>query len=313
MNEKEYTSTLHLPKTDFQMKANLPNKEPKYITKWTEGKIYEKGLEKNKNGESFILHDGPPYANGNTHIGHALNKILKDISFKCQSGEIIGIIGPNGSGKTTLLKSINGINSISSGDISFNNKSLKEYSEKELARDISFMNQNTNIEFDFPCIDIVVLGRYPYLERFQEYSKKDIELAEKYMELTDTLKFRNKSILQLSGGERQRVLFAKILTQESQVILLDEPTASLDMRHEEDLLKEVSKERAKDKIVILVIHNLRTAIKYCSRLILLSNGSIVKDGSVEEVITEENLNNVFGIKTKVYYNEISKSLDFCII
>ena len=87
------------------------------------------------------------------------NKILKDISFKCQSGEIIGIIGPNGSGKTTLLKSINGINSISSGDISFNNKSLKEYSEKELARDISFMNQNTNIEFDFPCIDIVVVGR----------------------------------------------------------------------------------------------------------------------------------------------------------
>jgi len=148
------------------------------------------------------------------------NKILKDISFKCQSGEIIGIIGPNGSGKTTLLKSINGINSISSGDISFNNKSLKEYSEKELARDISFMNQNTNIEFDFPC---------------------------------------------------------------------------------------------KDKIVILVIHNLRTAIKYCSRLILLSNGSIVKDGSIEEVITEENLNNVFGIKTKVYYNEISKSLDFYII
>ena len=222
------------------------------------------------------------------------NKILKDISFTCHSGEIIGIIGPNGSGKTTLLKSINGINSISSGDI-------------------SFMNQNTNIEFDFPCIDIVVLGRYPYLERFQEYSKKDIELAEKYMELTDTLKFRDKSILQLSGGERQRVLFAKILTQESQVILLDEPTASLDMRHEEDLLKEVSKERAKDKIVILVIHNLRTAIKYCSRLILLSNGSIVKDGSVEEVITEENLNNVFGIKTKVYYNEISKSLDFCII
>ena len=239
------------------------------------------------------------------------NKILKDISFKCQSGEIIGIIGPNGSGKTTLLKTINGINPINSGDILLNSKSIKEYDEKELARDISFMNQNTNIEFDFPCIDIVVLGRYPYLERFQEYSKKDIELAEKYMELTNTYKFKDKSILQLSGGERQRVLFAKILTQESQVILLDEPTASLDMRHEEDLLKEISKE--KDKIIILVIHNLRTAIKYCSRLILLFEGNIIKDGTVEEVITEENLNNVFGVKTKVYYNEISKSLDFYII
>ncbi|MDC7954312.1 ABC transporter ATP-binding protein [Fusobacterium simiae] len=241
------------------------------------------------------------------------NKILKDINFKCQSGEIIGIIGPNGSGKTTLLKTINGINSINSGDILLNEKSIKVYNEKELARDISFMNQNTNIEFDFPCIDIVVLGRYPYLEKFQEYSKKDMEVAEKYMKLTDTLKFRDKSILQLSGGERQRVLFAKILTQESQVILLDEPTASLDMKYEEDLLKEVSKEKDKDKIIILVIHNLRTAIKYCSRLILLSDGNIVKDGTVEEVITEENLNNVYGIKTKVYYNEISKSLDFCII
>ena len=241
------------------------------------------------------------------------NKVLKDISFRCQSGEIIGIIGPNGSGKTTLLKTINRINPISNGDILLNGKSIKEYDEKELARDISFMNQNTNIEFDFPCIDIVVLGRYPYLERFQEYSKKDIELAEKYMKLTNTYKFRDKSILQLSGGERQRVLFAKILTQESQVILLDEPTASLDMRYEEDLLKEVSKEKDKGKIIILVIHNLRTAIKYCSRLVLLSNGNIIKDGAVKEVITEENLNNVFGIKTKVYYNEISKSLDFCII
>ena len=123
------------------------------------------------------------------------NKILKDISFKCQSGEIIGIIGPNGSGKTTLLKTINGINSISSGDILLNGKSTKEYDEKELARDISFMNQNTNIEFDFPCIDIVVLGRYPYLERFQEYSKKDMELAEKYMKLTNTYKFKDKSYL----------------------------------------------------------------------------------------------------------------------
>ncbi|MFA1745408.1 ABC transporter ATP-binding protein [Fusobacterium animalis] len=241
------------------------------------------------------------------------NKILKDISFRCQSGEIIGIIGPNGSGKTTLLKTINRINPITNGDILLNGKSIKEYDEKELARDISFMNQNTNIEFDFPCIDIVVLGRYPYLERFQEYSKKDIELAEKYMKLTNTYKFRDKSILQLSGGERQRVLFAKILTQESQVILLDEPTASLDMRYEEDLLKEVSKEKDKGKIIILVIHNLRTAIKYCSRLVLLSNGNIIKDGAVKEVITEENLNNVFGIKTKVYYNEISKSLDSCII
>ena len=87
MNEKEYTSTLHLPKTDFQMKANLPNKEPKYIEKWTKEKIYEKGLEKNKGNAAFILHDGPPYANGNTHIGHALNKILKEEEWEGTAGQ----------------------------------------------------------------------------------------------------------------------------------------------------------------------------------------------------------------------------------
>ena len=241
------------------------------------------------------------------------NKILKDISFKCQSGEIIGIIGPNGSGKTTLLKTINGINPISSGDILLNGKSIKEYDEKELARDTSFMNQNTNIEFDFPCIDIVVLGRYPYLERFQEYGKKDIEIAEKYMKMTNTLKFKDKSILELSGGERQRVLFAKVLTQESDIMLLDEPSASLDMMYEDELFKHLESMKSEHKTVISVIHNLRIAVKYCTRLILMSNGEIVEDGEPEKVITEENLNKVYGINARVYHNSISGLLDFCIL
>lgn len=241
------------------------------------------------------------------------DEILKNISFKCLSGEIIGIIGPNGSGKSTLLKSINGINEISGGDILLNQKSIKNYDAKELARSISFMNQNTNVEFDFPCIEIVMLGRYPYLKKFQNYSKEDIKIAEEYMKITDTLKFRDKSILELSGGERQRVLFAKNLVQESQVMLLDEPTASLDMQYEEKILKEIFKEKNKGKIIILVIHNLKVAMKYCSRLILLSAGKIIKDGKIEEVITEENLENVYGVNAKVYYNEISKSLDFYIV
>ena len=101
-------------------------------------------------------------------------EILKNICFECKEGEIIGIIGPNGSGKTTFLKTINGINKIDKGTILLNERNIIEYKEKELAKKISFMNQNTNLGFDFPCIDIVVLGRYPYLERFQEYGKKDI-------------------------------------------------------------------------------------------------------------------------------------------
>ena len=220
------------------------------------------------------------------------NKILKDISFKCQSGEIIGIIGPNGSGKTTLLKSINGINSISSGDISFNNKSLKEYSEKELARDISFMNQNTNIEFDFPCIDIVVLGRYPYLERFQEYSKKDIELAEKYMELTDTLKFRDKSILQLSGGERQRVLLAQALFPRPNLLILDEPLTGIDKAGEE-YFKEIIKELKEEGITILWIHHNLAQVKELADTVTCIKKRMIFSGDPKEELKEDKIMRIF--------------------
>lgn len=241
------------------------------------------------------------------------NEILKDISFKIEPGEIIGIIGPNGSGKTTLLKSLNSIKDPTSGDIFWNNKSIKEYPSKELAKNISFMNQNTNVDFDFPCIDIVILGRYPYLKRFQEYSKEDRRKAEFYMNKTNTLKFKDRMITELSGGEKQRVLFAKTLTQESYLILLDEPTSSLDMKYEEEIFSLISELKTQNKSVVIVIHNLRIALKYCTRIILLSNGEIVADDIPEKVITEENLKEVFHIEAKVYKNNYNNELDFCIV
>lgn len=240
-------------------------------------------------------------------------KILDGISFDIDKGEIVGVIGPNGSGKTTLLKTMNNINEISEGSIKFNGKNIDEFKTKELAKRISFMNQNTNIGFDFPCIDVVVLGRYPYLDNFSEYSSKDMEIAENYMKLTNTLKFRDKSILSLSGGERQRVLFAKTLTQESDVILLDEPTASLDMKYEEEIFKILEGVKAQGKGIVAIIHNLRTAIKYCDRLILLSEGKVVQIGTPEEIITEENLRNIYKVDVKVYKNSINGRLDFCIL
>lgn len=238
-------------------------------------------------------------------------KILKNISFDMYSGEIVGVIGPNGSGKTTLLKALNNINEKNSGTIKVKGKDISEFEDKELARNISFMNQNTNIGFDFPCIDIVVLGRYPYLDKFQEYSKKDMEIARKYMELTNTLKFQDKSILSLSGGERQRVLFAKTLTQEAQIVLLDEPTASLDMKYEDEIFRILQGVKEEGKSIIAIIHNLRTAIKYCDRLILLSEGEIIQCGTPEKVITEENLKKIYNIDVRVYKNSINNRLDFC--
>lgn len=239
--------------------------------------------------------------------------ILKGIDLKVKAGEIIGIIGPNGSGKTTFLKSLNGINEDVTGSIYINGRDIKKYTKKDLAKYVAFMNQNSNIGFDFPCIDIVTLGRYPYLKRFQEYSKEDIKKAEYYMEQTNTLKFRDRMITELSGGERQRVLFAKTLTQESEIILLDEPTASLDMKYEEEMFTIMSKLRFKNKSMIVIIHNLRVAIKYCTRLVMMSEGKIVADGPPEVVITEKNLKKIYGVVAKVYKNKYNDQIDFCIM
>lgn len=249
----------------------------------------------------------------NISFARGAREILKDVSFEASTGEIIGVIGPNGSGKTTLLKTLNNINEITNGQILFEGKDIREFPTKELAKNISFMNQNTNISFDFPCIDIVVLGRYPYLKDFGEYEKSDLEIARKYMSRTNTLKFENKSITSLSGGERQRVLFAKTLTQEAKIILLDEPTASLDMKYEEEIFKILKELKNENKGMIAIIHNLRTAIKYCDKLILLHDGKAVQVGTPEEIITEENLLKVYGIKVKVYKNEVNGLLDFAII
>lgn len=240
-------------------------------------------------------------------------KILNDINFSVRDGEIVGIIGPNGAGKTTFLKSINGIIEEIKGEILFNGKNIKEYDKKNLARHISFMNQNTNVGFDFSCLDIVVLGRYPYLKRFQEYSDEDRKKAKKYMKKTNTLKFQDRMITELSGGERQRVLFAKTLTQESELILLDEPTASLDMKYEEEIFSIISQMREERKSVIAIIHNLRVAMKYCTRLILLNDGKIIGDGTPQEIVTEKNLRDIYGVEAKIYRNTFNNELDFCLI
>ena len=240
------------------------------------------------------------------NISYEINgkKILKNISFDVKPGEIIGVIGPNGSGKTTLLKSLNNINEISSGSITFDNKKIDEFSSKELAKHISFMNQNTNIGFDFPCIDVVVLGRYPYLDAFSEYSKKDIEIAEKFMKLTNTLKFRDKSILSLSGGERQRVLFAKTLTQDTDIILLDEPTSALDLNHALELMEKVKEIiHKKGKTAVAVLHDLNLASMFCDEIIMLKNGKVYCKGTPKETMTKENLKNIYDLESEIFYTE----------
>lgn len=238
-------------------------------------------------------------------------KILKGINLNIYAGEFVGLIGPNGAGKTTLLKCINGVNK-AEGLINIKGNSIKNLSDKKLATEVSLMHQNTDIGFPFPAIEVVIMGRYPYLKRLQKESKEDYHFAKKNMEYTDTLKLENSPITEMSGGERQRVLFAKTLTQDTEIILLDEPTASLDITYQEQIFKYSKELSRQGTTVIAAIHDLKIAARYCTRLVLMNEGEIVADGIPEDVLTSENLTKVYCINALVYRNRITGLLDIYI-
>lgn len=235
--------------------------------------------------------------------------IIKDINLTVEKGEFIGVIGPNGSGKTTLLKCINGILK-PSGDVTINRHNKKDLSTKKMAREISFMHQNTTITFPFSTLDVVLMGRYPHIRKFANESKKDYKIAEKCMEYTDTLSLKNKLITQISGGEKQRVLFAKVLAQETDILMLDEPTANLDITHQEQIFKYSRELCDGGKTVIAAVHDLKIAARYCSKLVLLNEGKIIAKGQPNEVLTSDNLSRAYGVNALVYKNRITGLLDF---
>lgn len=238
-------------------------------------------------------------------------EILKNINLGVGKGEFVGLIGPNGAGKTTLLKCINRIYH-SSGTIKIQGRSLKQMTDREVALKVAMMHQNTTVSFGLPALDVVMMGRYPHIGRVRAESGEDFAIARKFMEYTDTAKFERKPVTQLSGGERQRVLFAKVLAQQTDIIMLDEPTASLDISHQEQIFKHSRSLSEAGRTVIAAVHDLKIASRYCSRLVLMKDGSVIADGSPEEVLTHGNLACAYGINAVVYRNKITGLLDFYI-
>ena len=226
--------------------------------------------------------------------------IVKEASFAIDRGEFVGIIGPNGSGKTMLLKALRGLYPTSGGDIFWDGKSIASLSDKEIAHHVAYMQQSVNVSFDYEAIDIVMTARYPYLKWWEQEGPEDKVIVENAMKEVGVYHLRHRSVQSLSGGERQRVFLAKALAQQTEVLLLDEPTAALDLVYADDIFYEGRRLCDEGKTILIVVHDLELAAKYCTKLVLISDGRIVDVGTPRDVLTADNLKAAFHLSAAVY-------------
>ncbi|WP_159521319.1 ABC transporter ATP-binding protein [Sunxiuqinia indica] len=219
---------------------------------------------------------------------------LSGISLSLNKGSFSGIIGPNGSGKTTLFRGITSSIATLEGSIYLKGKNLHKLSLKERAQNIAIVSQFVDID-QMSVEDYVLMGRMPYHNRFQFFeSKDDLGKAHRYMQLTDVFKHKDKLMTELSGGEQQRAAIARALTQEPELLLLDEPTSHLDITHQVrilDLLHRLNQEMG--LTVLMVIHDLNLASEYCDQLMLFNEGQLFTQGTPEEVLTFDTIEKVY--------------------
>lgn len=243
----------------------------------------------------------------NLSCGYNGKPVLREISFSVQSGEIVGIIGPNGSGKTTLLRALTKILKPDQGQIFWDRNEINKMKFRELAQKVAVVSQNPALDLNLTVEDFVLFGRFPHRRHFQFLEgQRDKEIAEKAMELTGVLKIRERMLGNLSGGERKLALLARALCQEPEFLLLDEPTAHLDITHQVEILDLVRRLNRREGMgVILVLHDLNYASEYCDRLVLLHGGRLYRLGPPEEVLTYQIIEEVYRTTVVVRSNPIS--------
>lgn len=240
----------------------------------------------------------------NLRFSYKKDLVLKDISFDVKKGMFLSIVGPNGSGKSTILKLLNNIYYPKSASIQIEGKDINKFKKKELARKIALVPQDTAINYEFTVEEVVLMGRHPYKGRFEKENSDDYKLVEEALKLTNTYELKDRIITELSGGERQRVLIARALAQDPSIILLDEPTAHLDINHQIEiltLLKKLNKDRA--TTIVLVIHDINLGIRYSDEIIMLNKGKILGRGKPERVITKANIKEAYNLKVEIDRNK----------
>lgn len=226
--------------------------------------------------------------------------VLRDVSLELKAGELASLIGPNGSGKTTLVRVMSGLLSPKRGRVWLDGRDIRAFGRRQIARRIAVVPQELAMPFAFTAYEMVMLGRTSHVRPLLGASPRDRQVVQEKMELTETLSLAERPFPELSEGERQRVIVAMALAQEPKILLLDEPTAHLDINHQMRILELIKGLNRQEGLTVLAtMHDLNLASLYFDRLILLSGGRIVAEGSPAEVLRGENIQRVFGAEVEI--------------
>ncbi|KOO14910.1 iron ABC transporter [Vibrio xuii] len=238
-------------------------------------------------------------------VSYGKDTIIQNLDLDIPEGKITALIGPNGSGKSTLLKTLCRINKGFEGELSVLGKPIKSYPDKELAKHISLLPQVLTTPEDITVRRLVEYGRSPYLSYWGKLSQQDHQKVDQAIEETQIQDLVDKKVDALSGGQRQRVWIAMVLAQDTPIVMLDEPTTYLDLSHQVELMKLIQKLNANGKTIIVVLHDLNQACRYCDHLVVLKSGKIAVTGAPETVFTESLLKDVFDLDAVVMSDPIS--------
>ena len=221
--------------------------------------------------------------------GYPGRTVLMDVSFAVRPGELVGLIGANGAGKSTLLKTVRGLLAPLGGTVALLGTGIQSLSPRAFAQRAAYLSQQTEIPFGYTVRDIVMAGRYPYLGWWQREGGRDRALVDASLAYVAMTALADRPMQELSGGQRQRTLFAKVLAQQTPVLLLDEPATGLDLMYQEELFRFCQELCAAGRTVLMVVHELGLAARFCSRLLLFGGGHLLADGTPADVLTPARL------------------------
>jgi iron complex transport system ATP-binding protein len=231
--------------------------------------------------------------------------VLRDINLRLAAGEMVGLLGPNGSGKSTMLLVLAGVLKPSQGGVRVAGQDVHEAKARWRARQMASVPQRTTVAFPFKCLSVVLMGRYPHLQGWGDYSRQDLDLALTAMEQTGILHLASRPLPEVSGGEAQMVMIARALVQEAPILLLDEATSALDAAHKIQIFDLLKQKNRQGTTVLGVMHDLNLAALYCERLVFIKNGQIMADGPKAQTFTADILSELYETEIRVGHHPVT--------